>query len=331
MFERVRELIEHDPALVHARGGDGKTALHSARTVEIARYLLEHGASIDARDVDHESTAAQYLAREAPGVARFLVDSGAWFDIFIAVALSDAALVERCLRDDPEALSHRTGHGEYLVGHDGSHPAPPERIKRGDIYRWVFDHNVTALDVAKSIGDENILNLLLARATPAQRLLAACNTADRAAAEGVIAANPEVVRRLTPEQTKLIAYKAYANEAAPVILMLDLGFDALAQGPEDWEPIRWAAFHGNAALVKRLLAHNPPIGVPDVRYDGTPLGLCIYGSLHGWSCRTGEFAATVRLLLDAGDRPRAADLPTGRDEVDAVLREYLAREARSQS
>ena len=89
MFDRLRELVDADPSLVHARGGDGKTPLHCARTVEIARYLLDRGADIDARDVDHESTPAQYLVREAPDVARLLVDRGAWFDIFIAVGLRD--------------------------------------------------------------------------------------------------------------------------------------------------------------------------------------------------------------------------------------------------
>ena len=35
MFDRVRELVDRDPALVHARGGDGKTPLHCATTKEI--------------------------------------------------------------------------------------------------------------------------------------------------------------------------------------------------------------------------------------------------------------------------------------------------------
>src|SRR5262245_23864314 len=41
MFDRVRELVEADPSLVHARGGDGKTPLHCATTVEIAQYLID--------------------------------------------------------------------------------------------------------------------------------------------------------------------------------------------------------------------------------------------------------------------------------------------------
>src|SRR5262249_40224004 len=43
MFDRVRELVDADPSLVNARGGDGKTPLHCATTVPIAQYLIDHG------------------------------------------------------------------------------------------------------------------------------------------------------------------------------------------------------------------------------------------------------------------------------------------------
>src|SRR5689334_8227559 len=35
MFDRLRKLVDADPSLISARGGDGKTPLHCARTVEI--------------------------------------------------------------------------------------------------------------------------------------------------------------------------------------------------------------------------------------------------------------------------------------------------------
>ena len=324
-LERLRELVESDPSLVHARGGDGKTPLHWASTVEIAQYLIEHGADIDAIDVDHQSTPAQYLVREAPDVTRLLLARGAWFDIFIAVGLRDAALVERALEADPEALDHRTWHGKYTIVPHDSRPSTRHDLggHRGDVYRWVFDHNVTALDVAVSLGYPDIVAQLLRHATPAQRLLAACGSGDRAAAEAVVAEHPDVVKGLTSDQMRLIADRAHANDAAAVILMLDLGFDPLARGVENWEPVRWAAFHGNAVMLERLLRHNPPVNVPDPSYGGPPLGQCVYGSLHGWSCRTGDFARSVQLLLDAGDRPDPSYLPSGRDDVDAVLREYF--------
>lgn len=325
MLDRLEELVGADPSLVHARGGDGKTPLHWASTVEVARYLLDRGADIDARDVDHESTPAQYLVRDAPDVARLLVERGAWFDIFLAVGLRDAELVERCLREDPEALDHRTWHGKYTVAHNGERAATPEEIgdRRGDVYRWVFGQNVSALDVAIELGYDDIAELLRRHASPAQQLLAACAQGDHEAAEAVVESHPGVVAGLSRDQQRLIADRAHANDTAAVRLMLDLGFDPLAPGVDDWEPIRWAAFHGNPDLVRLLLRHDPPIGVPDRTYGGTPLDQCLYGSLHGWHRATGDFPTTVRLLLEAGERLDPTRLPVGRDDVDEVLRMQL--------
>ena len=326
MFDRLRELVEAEPSLVHARGGDGKTPLHCARTVAIAQYLIDRGADIDARDVDHESTPAQYLVRDAPEVARLLVSRGAWCDIFLAIGLRDIALVERCLRDDPGALDHRIGQGKYQVAHDGTKPATPEEIgdRRGDVYRWVFDANISALEAADRFGNEEILARLRAHATPVQRLLAACAKADRAAAAAIVASHPDVVRRLRPEEMRVIADKAADSNTAAVILMLDLGFDQRATGHDDGDALHWAAFHGNTEMMRALLQRDPPIGIRDSRYGGTPLHWCIYGAVEGWAKdRGGDYPATVRLLLDAGETFEASILPTGRDDVDRVLRERL--------
>lgn len=330
MFDRVRELVEADPSLVHARGGDGKTALHCARNIDIARFLIEHGANIDTRDVDHESTPAQYLIREAPDVARLLVDRGAWFDIFIAVGLRDAALVERCLRGDPEALDHRAGQGKYRTVGKGDRVLTREEIgdHRGDTYRWVFGHNASAMDAARMLGFDDMLTLLLRHATPTQQLLAACAAADRSAAEAVVAAHPTIVSTLSRDQMRLIADRAHANDTAAVTLMLDLGFDPLATHGTDFEAIRWAGFHGNPDMMRALLRHDPPLNTPDRAWGGTILSNCLYGSIHGWHADTGDYEATVRLLLEAGERVDPSWVPIGRDEIDALLRAHLARPAR---
>ena len=92
LIDRLRELISTNPSLVHAPGGDGQTPLHFASTVEVAQYLLDHGADIDARDVDHESTPAQYMIRDRQAVLRYLVQRGCKTDILMAAALGDADL-----------------------------------------------------------------------------------------------------------------------------------------------------------------------------------------------------------------------------------------------
>jgi hypothetical protein len=110
-----------------------------------------------------------------------------------------------------------------------------------------------------------------------------------------------------------------------VTLMLDLGFDALATRGKEFEAIRWAGFHGNADMTRVLLLprHNPPLNTPDGNYGGTMLANCLYGSIHGWHCDTGDFETTVRLLLEAGERVDPRWVPIGRDEIDALLRAHL--------
>jgi hypothetical protein len=210
------------------------------------------------------------------------------------------------------------------VAHDGARPATREEIgdHRGDVYRWVFDHNVSAIDVAEALRYDEIVALLLAQATPVQRLLAACAKGDRASAVALTAEHPDLVAGLPRDRMRLMADRAHANDTAAVTLMVDLGFDPLATGVDQWEPIRWAAFHGNAELVRLLLRHNPPLAVPDPTYGGTPLGQCLYGALCGWQRDKGDYATTVGLLLDAGSPLDPSRVPIGRDDVDAVLRAH---------
>ena len=106
-LDRLRELIEGDPQSVQARGGDGQTPLHFARTVEIAAYLLDHGADIDARDIDHESTPAQWMVGDCPDVARYLVQRGCTTDILLAAAVGDLDRVRMHLDADPSCIRLR--------------------------------------------------------------------------------------------------------------------------------------------------------------------------------------------------------------------------------
>ena len=87
MTEELRALIDQDATWVRQRGADGQYPLHFARTTEIADLLLDAGAEIDARDVDHESTAAQWLATARPAVAAHLATLGCGMAAFSAAFL----------------------------------------------------------------------------------------------------------------------------------------------------------------------------------------------------------------------------------------------------
>ena len=61
------------------------------------------------------------------------------------------------------------------------------------------------------------------------------------------------------------------------------------------------------------------------QFHGTPLDWCLHGAVHGWACDRGDFPACVRLLIEAGEKPDPSRPLTGRDDVDAVLKDYLSR------
>ncbi len=177
MLEKLRELVEANPELVHARGGDGQTPLHFASTIEIAEYLLDHGAEIDARDVDHESTAAQYMVKSRPAVCRFLIQRGCHTDILMAAALGDLNLVRKLLDADPECIRMRVSDEYFpMIGPKNG----------GTIYQWELGWYVSAVQVAKAFGHIEIFNFLMAqcsgRRKTSERVLAA-----RRAARAIIA------------------------------------------------------------------------------------------------------------------------------------------------
>lgn len=90
-FERVKELLTQEPALINATwdwgGGDFETALGAAAHMgnkQIAHYLLEHGARLD---------------------------------IFAAAMLGNLAVVKAALEAYPESVNTPGAHGIPLITH----------------------------------------------------------------------------------------------------------------------------------------------------------------------------------------------------------------------
>ena len=160
-LDRLRELIEGDPRSVHARGGDGQTPLHFARTVEIAAYLLDHGADIDARDIDHESTPAQYMLGDRLDVARYLVQRGCTTDILLAAAVGDVDRVRMHLDADPSCIRLRASEEFFPMVNPKA---------GGTIYQWTLGHRASAYQAAaKEFGHADVLQFAHGTQSPWRR------------------------------------------------------------------------------------------------------------------------------------------------------------------
>ncbi|HEX3877394.1 MAG TPA: ankyrin repeat domain-containing protein, partial [Bryobacteraceae bacterium] len=202
-LDRLKELILADPLLVHARGGDGQTPLHFAATVEIAEFLLAHGADINVLDVDHESTPAQYMARERQDVARYLVSRGSRSDLLMAAALGDVELARKFLDEDP-ALIRMNVSSEWF----------PMRDPRagGTIYIWVLGGNKMAHHLAREFKHDNVLRMLNERTPKELELVFACELGDEARLRELLQQQPDLPSKLTnADHQRLIAAAESSN------------------------------------------------------------------------------------------------------------------------
>ena len=302
----LAKLIADDPSRVHERGGDGKLPLHFAESKVVADLLLDAGANIDARDVDHRSTAAEWMLDRTRGagrfeLARYLVGRGASADIFLAAALGMTDTVRGMLEANRGLLDLRVGQGEY-----GEQPPSSYHI-----YFWTIGANRSPLDVAGQFEQWETLDAMMSFASPLQRLLAAARRGDGEYAREVVRDHPGIIASMTRQDHRMVTDAAWAGDARAVALLIDLGFDPRTPGHDSGTALHCAAWEGSPATVAAVLRHPDAralVGLKDAHYGATPLGWCCHGSLHG--NRNHDHASVARLLLDAGARP-------GRDTTNA--------------
>jgi ankyrin repeat protein len=316
MLDKLREMVAADPAVVAARGGDGQTPLHFAASVEIARFLLDHGADIDALDVDHESTPAQFMMRDRREVAGYLVSRGCQTDLLMAAALGDLNIVHRLLDEDPSRIRMNVSLDYF-----------PKKDPRagGCIYIWTLGWNKTPHALARDAGHLEVFRLLMNRSPDSLKLSLALELGDPELFNGLLAAAPDLPKSLVPAERRKLVEAAQDCNLDSVRLMLEAGWPVDAPGLHGGTALHWAAFHGHAEMTRLILRFHPPLEAVDSDFGGTPLGWAIHGSQNGWYCQTGDFAGTVATLLKAGAKPPSAI--SGTAAVQEVLRKAAAGSA----
>jgi ankyrin repeat protein len=316
----LARMLADDPARVHERGGDGQTPLHFASSRRIIDQLLAAGADIDARDVDHRSTAAEWMLKTKRGegrydLARYLVERGASADIFLATALGLTDRVLAMLNTDPKLLDLRTSRGDYAE-------RPPSSYH---IYMWTIGDSRSPLDVAAQFEQQETLRAMLDFASPVQRFLLACRRGDEAQARQTLRERPGIVESMKPDDHRAITDAAWNGDARAVALMSELGFDPRTPGQDTGSALHCAAWEGSAETVAVLLRRPDAqtlIDIKDALHGSTPLGWCCHGSRFGNTSH--DHAAVARLLLEAGARP-GPNLSDASPSVAAEIRNHKLR------
>ena len=311
MIPKLSELVAAEPGVVHARGGDGRTPLHFASTVDVAKFLLENGAEIDARDRNHESTPAQHMlrvlqkrhyAKDRQDVARYLVSRGCCTDILMAAALGDTDRVRQHLDTDPGCIRMSVSEEWF-----------PKQDPRAEdtIYIQTLGTRRTAHAVARDFGHEEIFQLLMERTPEDLKLALACELGDDGVFQEFLSRHPDAAVMLSEVQRRKLPDAAQNNNTNAVRLMLEAGWPVDTAGEMGATALHWAGFNGNTRMVCEILRFQPTLELKSREYEGTALAWAVYGSGNGWHRDTGDFVGTIRALLDAG-----ATLPPHAEELE---------------
>ncbi len=220
-LDELRRMLDADPALVHARGGDGQFPLHYAATAEAIDLLLERGADIDGRDIDHESTAAQWQATRNPAATRHLISRGAAPDVFMAAACGHVDLLREMLAANRALARERLSEESFRTS---------DNTQALHIYFYTIGGAATPLHAAATAGQADAARVLLEAG------------ADPNATGGYDDSTP-------------LHLASWNNQVAVAEVLLDGGADINRRSGSmhDNEPLGWAIVGGRAEVVDLLL------------------------------------------------------------------------------
>jgi hypothetical protein len=100
--------------------------------------------------------------------------------------------------------------------------------------------------------------------------------------------------------------------------LLKRGVDPSGGSGTGLNALHWAANRGQLEAVRLLLRAKAPLETRSM-YGGTALGTAVWSAVNE---PRGDQLRVIEALLEAGARVDDAEYPSGREDVDALLRRY---------
>jgi ankyrin repeat protein len=283
-----------------ANPNDNESLYHSTEHADLAclLLLLEHGASPAATNALNHM-----LDREDPEGLRLLLDAGAnpneinqqgENSLHWAVWRGRSVRVVAALLDKGVALDARRNDGR------------------------------TAFAMTVLSGQTDVAALLRERGANTElpeidRFLGACASADPQDLKRLLTDIPQALQE--PENERLLPDLAMNHRTSAVRVLLAAGLPVNARGELGATALHWACWKGYADTAKLLIEHGASLTIEDQQYQGTPPGWFGHG-VQNCNESGGDYPEVARLLIAAGAAIPTVDLPTGKADVDAVLRQH---------
>jgi ankyrin repeat protein len=297
--------------------GDDAYPIHFAAErgdLAIVRLLVEHGADPIGAGTGHELDVVGWAVcfdyAHHIEVARYLLAHGATYTLFSAVALGEPAVIRELVQSggaDLNARMDRTNHRRTAL-HLAVAKKQPASL--GALIELGADLNLedavglTPLDQAALDGEGETTRLLIG-AGAAIALPAAIALERPDEIERLVRANPDVLAptnnrrwarllvhasgRASGRVLETLLRTIMRHHAGLTIVNMTDDEETAIDGAKGYTPLHAAAFHGNDEAVAALLKHGANPRTRDGKYCGTPAG---------WA-RYAKHAATADRILDA--------------------------------
>ena len=313
-LEKVRTLVEGDPALVEAKDKGGETPLHWAAVsgnLDLVRFLLDKGAIVDAKNARGLTPLFFTAAQGRPPAAGLLIERGA--DVNARNPLGMTPLITAVEQGAVELV-------QTLIA-AGADVGVESRIG-------------TALHRAAFKGQIDIIRILLEAGAKTEVMSRRFSPLHLAAMAGHLEAVSALVKgganlesrdggRRTPLHRVLGSSNPHVSEIAR--FLIDSGADVHTTDDEGETPLMTAVREGCTDVVRKLLEKGAQTDVRDKNFNQTLIHLA---AIRGY----GDMAELLLSRgLEAGARdtygmtPAAYALIHGNATVAALLEKALDR------
>jgi ankyrin repeat protein len=338
---------EHDPRPTWEAAIYGAAGI--AQHPELTRLLLERGADPNDGETPYhvpetyDNTVMKILVEKGnlneTSMTTLLLRKTDWHDLDgIKWLLEHGADPNRTTRWGRTAFHHAVSrdNGIDIIELLLEHGADPTLVAERRNLQQTDGPGLSAVAMAARRGRGDVLGLIERRGMAiklegVERLIAACARNDSAGVRGIQDEEPELVRELVQQGSKLLAEFAGVGNTEGVGQLLDLGVDVNTL-TEEGDPyfdvaksstaLHSAAWRGWPRTVKILLERGARVDALDGK-GRTALALAVRACVDSYwkQRRTPE---SVEALLKAGASTRGVEYPSGYAEVDELLKAYGA-------
>ena len=157
--------------------------------------------------------------------------------------------------------------------------------------------------MARDFGHEEIFQFLMEHSPEDVKLSQAFELGDENIFRTLLAKRPNLIETFSDHERRQLPDAAQNNNTDAVRLMLKAGWPVDTRGEYGLTALQWGAWHGNAGMVREVLRYRPDVELQDCEHEIPALGSALHGSENSWHRDTGDYAATVEALIEAGAKP----------------------------